>query len=193
MRKTIGESATAKVFQFKITLRGSKPPIWRRALVPANFTLFQLHRVIQIVMPWTDTHLHEFLIGRRLYQPLDAEFDPDPDALDERKTAIKKVMGRVGAKGQYIYDFGDWWEHDIVLEEILSSDSTAAYPQCIGGARNCPPEDCGGLPGYYDRLIESPDPESEALPAKKEWLSRDAAQNEYELEWRNAVLKKHVK
>lgn len=185
-------SAPAPLFQLKITLRGAKPPIWRRVAVPANMTLFHLHRVIQIVMPWTDTHLHQFYFGKKFYQLQDEELEPNPDSLDERVFTVKQVIPRVDSKLVYEYDFGDSWVHDIVVEKILPPDPSMKHPMCLAGARHAPPEDCGGIPGFSRmlRLVEDP---SNADPFDKEWLAGDAKHSEYELGWRNANLRKYVK
>jgi Plasmid pRiA4b ORF-3-like protein len=111
-------------------------------------TLAQLHTILQIVMGWEDYHLHEFVIARRLYSV------PDPDdimnernVVDESHVPLGDVVPRMGTEFAYLYDFGDSWEHDLILEAILLPEKTAQYPACIGGERNTPPEDVGGIPG----------------------------------------------
>jgi hypothetical protein len=137
----------SSVFQLKITLVGIKPAIWRRILVPTNITLGKLHFVVNEAMGWTCSHLHSFAVG-------DSTFgDPRLDASgelgyeDERKVRLDAVV-LVGHAFGYEYDFGDGWVHEIQVEKQLNADSRLTYPLCIGGARACPPEDCGGPPGY---------------------------------------------
>jgi hypothetical protein len=140
-----------EVFQLKVTLLGTMPPIWRQLLVPANMTLAQLHNVLQDAMGWQDCHMHEFCAGRRRIGQPDPEdrFMGVPSVENERAVHLSDVLSRVRAKITYTYDFGDSWEHGIVLEKRLPADPGSTYPVCIGGERACPPEDCGGIPGCW--------------------------------------------
>jgi len=145
-----GGRMSKEIYQIKVALVGIKPPIWRRLLVPANLTLADLHEVLQVAMGWQNYHLHEFCIGNQSFMP------PDPDlgsaAMVDRTPRLKAVLGKVGAKAEYTYDFGDGWLHTITVEKILLRDPKRNYPVCVGGKRRCPPEDCGGVYGYYDFL-----------------------------------------
>lgn len=150
------------LYQLKVTLRDIDPPIWRRIHVWEDTTLGQLHHILQIVMGWEDYHLHEFKIGRRLYSI------PDPDddlyerkVIDERRQRLTHVLPRVGAAFQYLYDFGDSWEHDLLLEAILMPDFDKLYPSCIAGERRGPPEDVGGSAGFDEYLQALADPKHE--------------------------------
>ena len=158
------------LYQLKVTLRDIHPPIWRRIQVWEDTTLAQLHTILQIVMGWEDYHLHEFLIGRRLYSV------PDPDdimyerkVVDESHVPLGEVVSRVGTEFAYLYDFGDSWEHDLLLETILLPETTAQYPTCIGGERRTPPEDVGGIPGYEEYLAVLADPEHEEHGNMLQW------------------------
>jgi hypothetical protein len=158
------------LYQLKVTLRDIHPPIWRRIQVWEDTTLAQLHTILQIVMGWEDYHLHEFLIGRRLYSV------PDPDdimyerkVVDESHVPLGEVVPRVGTEFSYLYDFGDSWEHDLILEAILLPETTAQYPICIGGERCTPPEDVGGIPGYEEYLAVLVDPEHEEHGNMLQW------------------------
>jgi hypothetical protein len=151
-------------------LRDIQPPIWRRIQVWEDTTLAQLHTVLQIVMGWEDYHLHDFVIGRRLYSV------PDPDdemnerkVIDERRVPLGQVVPRVGTQFAYLYDFGDNWEHDLLLEGILLPEAATPYPKCIGGERRTPPEDVGGTGGYEDYLAALADPEHEEHESMLEW------------------------
>src|SRR4029077_4994020 len=128
--------------------------IWRRLLVPSDLTLAKLHDVIQVAMGWHDAHLHEFRVGDETYGAPDIE----SDAMDERKVRLHQVLGRAGAKALYTYDFGDSWEHRIVVEKSLPADPKLNYPVCTGGQRAGPPEDCGGIPGFYELMEAIEDP-----------------------------------
>jgi hypothetical protein len=159
------------VYQLKITLRGvSKPPVWRRAAVPAGLTLNLLHDVIQQVMGWEGEHLHVFSTPRRNYGTPDS----DLGFADERKVALAEVLTRPGATMRYTYDFGDDWEHDIVLEKILPPDPVAGL-SCLAGKGACPPEDCGGSWGYDSLKEVLADLDHEEHEELLDWLGLGSA------------------
>jgi hypothetical protein len=150
------------LYQIKVTLRDIAPPIWRRIQVWEDTTLSQLHQILQIVMGWEDCHLHEFMIGRRLYSIPDVDDDLyERKVVDERRHRLLTLLPRVGTVFQYLYDFGDSWHHDILWEAILLPDSAQQYPCCITGERRCPPEDVGGSAGFEDYLNALADPQHE--------------------------------
>ncbi|MGH8823704.1 MAG: DUF1841 family protein, partial [Jiangellaceae bacterium] len=138
----------AATYQLKIGIRGAKPPIWRRLRVPADTTLADLHHVIQAGFGWTDSHLHHFFDdeGRR-YAPADYESWDDNPA-DERSARLRDLVGQAGDRLRYEYDFGDSWEHEIVVEDVLTDRTSQAV--CIGGRRAGPVEDSGGIWGYSE-------------------------------------------
>ena len=157
-----------QVYQFKITLKGTKPPIWRRILVPETYTFWDLHVAIQDAMGWDDYHLHEFTLlspktGRKVKIgiPSDEDADFGWEVLAEWNQKIAHYFSSENSKADYVYDFGDGWEHSIKLEKILPRETGVAYPRCIDGRGACPPEDCGGADGYQELLeaFNSPDPE----------------------------------
>src|SRR6266851_469901 len=113
-----------EIYQIKVTLLGTDPPIWRRLLIPADLTLEQLHDVLQAAMGWEDCHLHEFQIGQKRFGKPDPDegFMGMPAARDERTVRMFSVLGKVGAKAVYTYDFGDGWEHSIAVEKVLPPD-----------------------------------------------------------------------
>lgn len=165
------------LLQFKITLKDSKPPIWRRIVVPEDYTFFDLHVAIQDVFGWTDTHLHQFIIGN----PCDRNSpiiswpypDTEEEAIDERKTKLSDYIKSPKQLFHYEYDFGDGWMHDIIFEKIFAGNAKEKYPQILDGARACPPEDCGGIWGYYDLIEILKNPKHEEFQDKMEWLSLD--------------------
>jgi len=143
-----------KVFQLKITLEGFSPPIWRRVHVPATLRLDGLHRVVQAAMGWTNSHIHEFRFRDRTFS--DPAFDEDGglEIDDEHEVALGSLVARVrGQKLRYRYDLGDNWRHEIVFEKALERDDRLMHPVCVGGERACPPEDVGGVGGYW-RILE---------------------------------------
>ena len=175
-----------EIYQLKVTLLDTNPPIWRRLLVPSDLNLAQLHDVLQVAMGWQDGHLHEFSAGGRRFGPRDPEdqFTAD-DVGDERKVRVSGLFGRTGAKALYTYDFGDTWEHNIVLEKRLPAAPNMIYPRCTDGQLACPPEDCGGIPGFYDLLDallhRSCKPNTHAFdsPPKQNVIEGSGAVNKY--------------
>ncbi|MFI6263992.1 plasmid pRiA4b ORF-3 family protein [Micromonospora sp. NPDC051006] len=155
-----------QIFQLRISLAGVRPPVWRRVLVPAGYTLDRLHRVIQHAMGWRDCHLHSFEIDGLQYG------EPDPDgelALhDELDVRLDAVLGK-GSRFQYTYDFGDWWEHDLVVEDAVTADPEERYPTCLDGERAGPPEDVGGAPGYQGLLVALADPGHPEHRSMRDW------------------------
>ena len=157
------------VYQVKVSLHGAKPPIWRRLRLPASTTLAQLHQVIQVAFGWEDAHLHAFEVGGRRYSRPD--FELWDEAADEGKARLQDLASRPGARLRYTYDFGDSWEHDLLVEDILPSDGVK-HAVCLVGRRAGPPEDCGGVWGYgelCDVLADSSHPDH---AERVEWLGR---------------------
>jgi len=165
--------ATDALYQFKITLLGAKPPIWRRIQVQ-DCTLDKLHEHIQTAMGWTNSHLHQFEIkGQRFGDPelLDDGFD-DFECVDSTKTMLSEILPKTGKRFafKYEYDFGDSWEHEVMFEGIPPVDPKAKYPLCVEGERACPPEDCGGVWGYGDFLEAIRNPKHEEHESMLEWV-----------------------
>lgn len=160
--------SSTSVYQLKITLCDSHPPIWRRILVSGSVNLFKLHQVIQIAMGWTDSHLHQFVIDGEFYGLPSAE-DWMP-MIDERKFTLEQIAPSIKRKFVYEYDFGDSWRHNIIVENITLPTPNEKYPQCIKGKRACPPEDVGGIFGYEDLLGALQDEGHEEHGAYLEWL-----------------------
>jgi hypothetical protein len=171
MAKKSQKKKAATIYQLKISLRDTKPPIWRRVTVPDDFTLAALHRVIQIAMGWMGGHLHEFDTGHVSYGEADPNWPDDME--DEAGVKLKKLLKKEKQKIRYIYDFGDDWDHVIELEKILTSDTASPTPQCITGRRACPPEDCGGIYGYYELLDISNDPEHPDYDEMGDWFGEE--------------------
>jgi hypothetical protein len=152
--KGIGE----RIFQFKITLNGTEPPIWRRIQVPETFTFWDLHVAIQDAMGWNDSHLHEFRVKdpslgltEVVGIPVE-EFEGETKVHPGLEKKIADYFLAAGATADYVYDFGDNWRHTLELEGIIPRKEGIRYPLCIDGKRACPPEDCGGIEGFHDFL-----------------------------------------
>lgn len=160
------EKPPVDAYQLKVTLLRVAPPVWRRILVPGHMTLDQLHAVIQEAMGWTDSHLHEFSVrGRRYGQP-DAE-EPDAELGHERKVTLRQAVPAEGLRFEYLYDFGDGWRHEVLVESVATQSEPLRHPVCLAGKRRCPPEDCGGPHGYAGFLEAIRDP---AHPEHEEML-----------------------
>jgi len=170
--------------RLKVTLEGVEPPIWRRLVVPSEFTLFDLHCAVQVAMGWEDCHLHDFEIKGQRYAVPDAEDFGSP--LDETKARLHDVAGP-RAKIRYQYDFGDSWNHVIVVEKILE-DTEIAPPVCTDGARACPPEDSGGPWGYSEKLQALADPEDEDNEELRDWMGDDFDPERFEIDAVNREL-----
>lgn len=172
------------LFQIKIVLAGSKPPIWRRLIVPKTITLDSLHYVLQLSMGWINCHLHFWHKANPQERPeaTPCFFDPPGDEVAD-EVALNKVIRAKGDKLKYQYDTGDNWIHYIILEETSLPDQKLAHlPICIGGEERCPAEDAGGIVGYYEKLQEVQDPDNEEREETAEWLKRDLVLREYDLE-----------
>jgi hypothetical protein len=174
------------IYQLKVTLRGIRPPVWRRIEVPATITLAALHDVIQAVMGWGDYHLHQFVAGETTYG--DRAMLEDFDVRSERTARLAQVAPAVKAKLRYEYDFGDSWEHEVVVEKILTPDPSARYPRCVAGKRACPPEDCGGVWGYANLLEAINDPTQPEHEELLEWVGGSFDPEAFDLEEVNARL-----
>lgn len=178
------------VYQLKVTLKGSKPPIWRRLQVPGNISLHKLHLILQVAMGWANAHLYQFRVGGTEF----GEPDPEGDFYglkmkNSRKTELSKVAPREKTRFIYEYDFGDSWEHEILIERILPTEPGIRYPVCLAGRRACPPEDCGGIWGYADLLEIIGDPGHEEHEEMMEWLGGWFDPKAFDMDEVNGILK----
>ncbi len=155
------------VRRLKIQLRGVKPAVWRRLEIASDTKLPIVSRALIEAMGWTDTHLHAFRVGRETYGVPDHEF-PNNDR-DERRFTLAQLAPSSGERFTFDYDFGDGWEHDVVIEAIDAPVAHMIYPRCVAGKRACPPEDCGGPMGYANFLEALADPGHDEHKALFEW------------------------
>lgn len=175
------------IYQIKVTLKDIRPPIWRRLQVAGDLTLASLHDVIQIALGWTNSHLHQFIIGKSRYGvPHPDDMPWEPRLADESKVTLREALGPGGKRFVYEYDFGDGWQHDIVVEKTLPPAAGVVYPRCIAGRRACPPEDCGGPWGYGDFLEAIGDPEHPEHAERRDWVGGEFDPEEFDLEAVNA-------
>jgi len=149
-----------QIIQFKIQLAGIEPAIWRRITLPASSMRSDLHTAIQAVMGWHDSHLHMFVFDGKRYGVPDYDWDSDDELLNEASFRLDILLSE-RREFLYIYDFGDDWRHEIVVEEIRDGEGAESLPMCIAGERSCPPEDCGGPYFYPDFLEALSDPSHE--------------------------------
>ncbi|MCK4340155.1 MAG: plasmid pRiA4b ORF-3 family protein [Phycisphaerae bacterium] len=209
------QPAAGKVHELKITLRGSKPPIWRRVAVASDCTLAELHEIVQMVMGWMNEHLHQFRLkvavkkpssqelvqlmqsgrwdeielrtrGERVFTDMSIE---DLEDEDERRFTLGELCPKVKSKLLYEYDFGDGWEHTIAVVKVYPPEDGVHYPICLAGKRACPPEDCGGIWGYYEMLEAVGDPRHPEHEDFVDWLGDEFDPDTFDLEEANAVLR----
>lgn len=165
---------TAELLQMKITLTGvHKPPVWRRLLVPGDVTLDALHEIVQAAFGWWDSHLHMFQLGRQHFGPVDPELELD--VADERGVSIGELLAGGEGRLRYIYDFGDDWTHEIVLEKLVEPQADMRYPVLLTAKGACPPEDCGGSWGYENLKAVLADPADPEHASIRQWLGMDDA------------------
>jgi hypothetical protein len=179
-----------EIYQIKVTLRGSKPPIWRRLLLWSETPLDEVHDVLQIAMGWTDSHLHQFLASQRRYGVPDPEWGED-DLIDESDIPLRSILTRESGSILYEYDFGDGWEHTIELEKILHEDLDV--PVCLEGRRACPPEDVGGLWGYSEFLEAISDRSHPEHEEYREWVDETFDAERFDLGEVNELLTEYYR
>lgn len=186
------KGTSGSIYQLKISLKGAKPPIWRRILIPADMELMELHEAIQAAMGWENCHMHQFKQGRTFFMP-----EPNDDFAgfggfdteDSSGVRIDQLLRTEKDKIEYEYDFGDSWEHEVLLEKVLEPAAGAVYPVCVKGKGACPPEDCGGLWGYYGLLETLSDPESEEHEEILDWMGESFDPDAFDLDEANARLR----
>ncbi len=188
-------ATTQPGYIFRIDLLRTKPPIWRRVAVPAATDLGQLHDITQIAMGWYDCHLHAFQDGPQRYEPPQPDdfgwpsFGPEP--IDERKVLIDQIFTRPKKTLHYEYDFGDGWEHSIKFEK--RADGPIPRPQLLKGKGACPPEDCGGIWGYYNLIEALADPKHPEHEDLKEWVGDTFDPDHFDIEDLDAALAQFAK
>ena len=187
-------NASQMIFQIKITLKGTKPPIWRRLQVKSNTRMADLHLILQRVMGWYGGHLHQYIVGKRPFQQHIGTRDEDAfgetfDVTDETRVKLSDIVTGEKFKFTYEYDFGDGWEHELLVEKILPVDPKARYPLCLAGKLHCPPEDVGGVWGYYDFLNAIKDETHLEHEDQLEWVGGDFDPEHFDVEEVNQMLR----
>ena len=176
-----------EVLEIRVQLQYIEPPVWRRLRIRTGATLADLHHAIQAAMDWSDSHLHEFFIGGRRYGPL---YEDAPEELiDETKVTLQALKLAKGMRFLYSYDFGDNWEHDIRVEKAEAVSAELLHPLCLDGARACPPEDCGGPPGYQELLEALANPRHPRHRELRRWVGKDWDAERFDREAVNRPLR----
>ena len=189
-------TSPVQVYQLKVTLQDGKPPIWRSIQISADVRLNKLHRVMQVLFDWTDSHLHQFIVGNERslnVQYYSASTDRGHDMEDcqpEEKVCLNEVLITLKSKIVYEYDFGDSWRHNIVLEKVLVSEPGVKYPRCLAGKRSAPPEDCGGIWGYAEMLQALVHPGDEDDDMFAEMAPEDFDPEAFDLDAVNAAIRR---
>lgn len=177
------------IYQLKVTLKDIQPPIWRRLQVASTDNLEDIHIALQIVMGWSNSHLHEFVKGRDRYGMPDENFPSDIH--DEAEYRLDQVLNKEKDILIYAYDFGDGWDHEVVLEKILPYGPDVVVPVCLKGSRACPPEDVGGIPGYemfLETISDASHPEHEEM---LEWIGGNFNPESFDLAKVNDLLREY--
>jgi hypothetical protein len=181
--------ATAGVLSLKVTLRNTKPPVWRRVLMPESMTLADLHLATLAAMGWYGGHLHDFDVGGRRYgDPSETDDFDDDFVADESRMRLSALVRSAVRRFLYTYDFGDRWEHDILIEKAPPTGAVEALPACVAGKRNCPPEDCGGPWGYAELLEILADPAHPQHDEQLQWVGGEFDPEEFWVAGANAAL-----
>jgi hypothetical protein len=165
-KKTISNK-TPKVFELTITLQDTSPLVWRKILTHEFIALDELHMLIQITMGWENSHLFDFRINKKIYADRESALEMNTLPMDGLQ--LCDVLGDT-KKFIYTYDFGDGWVHEIKVSKTLDHDPRMNYPACIGGENACPPEDCGGIPGFEDLKSTLAGKESQEKDELLTWL-----------------------
>lgn len=183
-------SETATVYQLRIALVYIDPSVWRRLEVRGTMTFGDLHDAIQTAMGWEDCHLWAFYVGKTEVSPASEQFDfpGEPRAQPAGSTTLDDLLAGRRIKFRYIYDMGDDWLHEIKVEKILAREPGVQYPRCTGGARACPPEDCGGFPGYFDFLEALADPKHSEHGEMLDWIGGEWDPEAFNIDAVNARL-----
>ncbi|KAG0200974.1 hypothetical protein BGX28_006105 [Mortierella sp. GBA30] len=163
-------SGSGELLSLKITLKRTKPPVWRRIHVAPDINLRDLAEVLNTAMGWLGYHLHDFRIHDQRYARLAKyDYDYNDDTIDEKTVKLSEVAPP-GSKIAYEYDFGDSWEHTVIVEKYVPRMRGMTEPYCVGGKRACPPEDCGSIPGYEGLIELMAGPDCEEKQEKVDWL-----------------------
>ena len=178
------------IYELRVALPYIVPTIWRRLEVPGAMTFYDLHDAIQTAMGWEDDHLWAFYVGKTEVSPASEqlEFPGVPRAQPADGTTLDQMLAGQGVKFRYVYDMGDDWLHEIKVEKVFTPEHGVTYPRCTGGARACPPEDCGGFPGYQNFLKAVKNPKHPEHEESLEWIGGEWDPEAFDMDAVNARL-----
>ena len=180
-----------RTYRLYVSLPYIAPAIWRRLEVSGAMSFAALHEVLQTAMGWENYHLWTFDVDKtEIGPPVADDFAMlgEPELLPAARTTLDAALGGRRIKFRYTYDLGDDWLHEIKVEKVSDPDPSVQYPRCTGGARACPPEDCGGYPGYHDLLEAIGDPKHPEHAGLLEWVGEDFDPEAFDLEAVNRRL-----
>lgn len=180
------------IYQIYIELQDIEPKIWRRFQVNSDIELTDLHKIIQVLMGWTNSHLHQYIMNDKYYSPRtdgDEDFWDDTMNVDYQGLKLNDLLKKEQELMEYEYDYGDSWMHNLILEEVLSCVNDSFQPVCLDGMRHCPPEDCGGSYGYMEVLKILKNHKSPEHKEWKAWLGEGFNPEEFDIEEINKSLK----
>ena len=177
------------VYELRVELKGIDPPVWRMLQVPRPATLHRLHQVLQVGMGWTNSHLYLFHVGGKVYGEPSHEWDFEVQ--DSTSTTLEEIVSEGSASFLYEYDLGDSWMHEITLQQTVEAEGEER-PRCTGGARACPPEDCGGPSGYEHLIQAISDPGHGEHDAMLEWAGGDFDPEDFDAEAVDLALSRLV-
>jgi hypothetical protein len=180
--------ADQPVFQLRIQLKRVTPMVWRRLLVPGGVRLLKLHEMFQAAMGWTNSHLHSFTIGDQLYG-MHIEDWPEEELDEKGFTVFVALRGGVRRFG-YEYDFGDCWEHEVIVEDTTWTPLALKHGVCVDGQNACPPEDVGGVVGYEQFLEAIRDPGHDEHDSQLLWVGYKFDAEAFDLAAANALLQR---
>jgi hypothetical protein len=183
----VPQASGQSAFQLRVQLKRVDPVVWRRLLVPGRVHLGKLDLMIQAAMGWTNSHLHCFRFGELTYG---TQFDDNPlDELDETAVSVTEVLAEQ-RRFVYEYDFGDSWEHDVVVEDRSGTRLGLKFAVCLEGQNACPPEDCGGPSGYRAMIQALDDPNDEEHESYLRWVGGPFDPTYFEVAEANAALQR---
>lgn len=167
IKVVLKELPMTNILKLRIKILDIEPEIYREILIKNDITFKKVHEIIQLSFGWTNSHLYNFDVNGILFSMPDKEFEHND--LDV-KNKVTEFLIEKGQKALYTYDFGDNWEHEIEIVDVLKQEKGIRYPKCLGGRRNGPPEDCGGIPGYEDVIDALTGKDKSEYEDLLEWL-----------------------
>lgn len=189
-KKTSRRAQMQRIYQLRISLDEAEPSVWRRLWVSDTLTLAKLDRVLQAAMGWRNSHLHDFIIEGQSYgMPSDEYPDELPPPLDDRRHTVGGSLGTTVQRFSYLYDFGDHWQHTVVVEQIMLPNEINTWPLCLAGRNACPPEDVGGLGGYEEFLLAMHEPTHEEHDAMWRWCGGPFDPTGFDVNAANAAIR----